>query len=253
MKTSMFQKTDDGRQMTEAWSRRSGVCNPGAVIGDRKTGKISHNSLMFTLIELLVVIAIIAILAAMLLPALGKAKDMAKATSCMNNLKQLGTIEQMYLLDFNEWVASPYTAATDAWYVVYNKAGYIDWPKDKNWLYCQADPSTFGDLTSTSFIMELYGKDLTIVGTSVPAIKLTTLARTYTNGSYKVVTADLPSFSDTVGADGKQWYTFGFEGTGQSAHLRHSRAANQSFLDGSVRPMRLTDLTSMYIWANYRY
>src|SRR5262245_19161226 len=56
----------------------------------------------FTLIELLVVIAIIAILAAILFPVFAQARESAKASACMSNMKQLGVATQLYLADYDD-------------------------------------------------------------------------------------------------------------------------------------------------------
>ena len=150
----------------------------------RGRGKLDGRPAAFTLIELLVVVAVIAILAALLLPALQGAKDKSKMIACMNNVKQLAmAVSNLYASDNNEYIL-PTRYYWNA-FTPYNRwetTVYSRYVKNTAVFHCPSDPKPLGlDITNPSMWgdtdMSYGGADMMMVQIGVfPLVRLGNLA-----------------------------------------------------------------------------
>jgi len=217
----------------------------------------------FTLIELLVVIAIIAILAAMLLPALARAKESGKRISCLNNLRQLSLAAQMYVSESQGFY--PPRSYTDRWPDKF----YDSYGKNLKLLLCPTEtktPISNGGGSSTTNVADIAPRSYFINGWNDYFNDTLSTAdfTTYMSGSYPLGLKEnlirLPSDTIVLGekaADQGDFYMDllenagnDFQGILEQAKHNGKSGSNYAFADGSARYLKsYADLYPLNLWC----
>ena len=229
----------------------------------------------FTLIELLIVVAIIAILAAMLLPALNAARTKAKSIACLNNLKQAGQIAQFYINDNDSWAFGPlagaiYSPAGNANYQAYGtllyRHGYIPGKYLATGGYHVARYMTCPTVKEQSgtrlILQDGLVNSLYTYGIAQYAYDSSGKTIVYPDKTFKTSQpaysrpSNFPYFMDsangTASAAPFPWYTWDCRNTNNAKPAGvHAKLCNIAFFDGHAGANSRGELHSKYKIANF--
>jgi prepilin-type N-terminal cleavage/methylation domain-containing protein/prepilin-type processing-associated H-X9-DG protein len=185
----------------------------------------------FTLIELLVVIAIIAILAAILFPVFARAREKARQTSCLSNLKQIALGGLMYAQDYDETLV-PFAESGN------NPRRLFPWimePYLNNWQIWDCPSHTSG----------INPDDVNQYNTGGYGIAYPDLAHYLTSGGgMKLAMVTQPSMAVWFADNSDTWIDTNLTGGIYGSHLRarHNEVCNIAFVDGHAKAMKLGDV-----------
>ncbi len=178
----------------------------------------------FTLIELLVVIAIIAILAAILFPVFARAREKARQTSCLANVKQIMLSSQMYADDYDERMISHRTNDGSGTYVYWGEV-LQPYLKNKQILACPSDASPYS--------MALYGGGSMAISYGYNGGQL---------NNCSLGSIDMPA-ETLVFVDGESYYA-AYGNSSYEPEARHNEGANAALADGHAKWYGMNTLES---------